>query len=103
MKATSNTPPAPVTGRPVANGDVAPVLVSTRTTWPPARSATYSAPSGPMVLPIGPASPVASSSATGSGAEPGGAAFAAAGRSTAGTSATVMIAARNAARLVPMS
>ena len=36
-----------------------------------------------------PASPVASTSATGSGESPGGAAFAAAGRSTAGTSAAV--------------
>src|SRR5512144_3210911 len=55
MKATSIAPPMPTAamdgGRPVANVVIAPVSRSTRRTRPALPSVTYSAPSGPTVLP----------------------------------------------------
>ena len=54
-KATSIAPPMPTSGiargRPLAKVVTAPVFGSTRRTRPPGPSVTYSAPSGPIVLP----------------------------------------------------
>src|SRR5215203_4080548 len=56
---TSMAPPKPISafGRPLANGVTSPVFGSTRETLPAALSVTYSAPSGPTVLPEPPAKP----------------------------------------------
>src|SRR5438067_8878165 len=65
MNATSITPPNGTPGvrpgSPVAYGVAFPVLGSMRVIWPIAPSATYSAPSGPIVPPIEPCRPEASS------------------------------------------
>ena len=64
MNAMSTGPPKPTAainfGRPLAYVVVAPVLGSTRAILPAALSVTYSAPSGPMVLPEPPSRPVTS-------------------------------------------
>ena len=62
MKAMSIAPPMPMIdfGNPLAKVVVAPVLGSTRVTLPAAVSVTYSAPSGPMVLPEPPCRPATS-------------------------------------------
>ena len=53
--ATSIAPPMPTAGiaagSPLAKVETAPVRASTRSTRPPGPSVTYSAPSGPTVLP----------------------------------------------------
>ena len=53
MNSTSIAPPTPSTcgGSPSANVLAVPVVRSTRSTLPALGSVTYSAPSGPMVLP----------------------------------------------------
>src|SRR5687768_1420144 len=60
----STGPPKPTSGinlgSPLANVAVAPVLGSTRVILPAALSVTYSAPSGPMVLPDPPSRPATS-------------------------------------------
>src|SRR5437764_10797895 len=60
--ATSIAPPMGkiAGGRPLANVVLAPVFGSTRVIRPTAPSATYSAPSGPTVLPLVPSRPEAS-------------------------------------------
>ena len=68
MNATSIAPPMPmidVFGRPLANVVFSPVWGSTREILPAAPSVTYSAPSGPMVLPVAPCRPVTSRVAVG--------------------------------------
>src|SRR5437773_5444793 len=67
MNATSIAPPMPMIagGRPLANVVFCPVCGSTRQIWPAAPSVTYSAPSGPMVLPMAPCKPVTSRVAVG--------------------------------------
>src|SRR5205809_2731842 len=70
MNATSIAPPMPMAGfdfgRPLANVVISPVSGSTREILPAAPSVTYSAPSGPMVLPFAPsAKPVTSRVAVG--------------------------------------
>src|SRR5829696_6648435 len=62
MNAMSIAPPRPMidVGRPLAYVVVAPVLGSTRVIRPAAVSVTYSARSGPMVLPEPPCRPVTS-------------------------------------------
>src|SRR5881394_4664670 len=85
MNATSIAPPMlepPMLriafGRPLANVIFSPVSGSTREILPAAPSVTYSAPSGPMVLPFAPsAKPVTSRVSVGS--SHGGAALAADG------------------------
>src|SRR2546430_17053969 len=81
MNATSIAPPMlepPMLriagGRPLANVVFSPVSGSTREILPAAPSVTYSAPSGPMVLPFAPsAKPVTSRVAVGAPAGGGGA------------------------------
>src|SRR5215468_12111032 len=65
--ATSIAPPMETIafGRPLANVVLAPVLGSTRVIRPTAPSGTYSAPSGPTVLPMVPCRPEASRAALG--------------------------------------
>src|SRR5206468_7705945 len=77
MNATSIAPPMPMIagGRPLANVVFSPVCGSTREILPTAPSVTYSAPSGPMVLPMAPCKPVTSRVAV--GPPDGGAALAA--------------------------
>src|SRR5206468_12746465 len=64
MNATSIAPPMPMAGfdfgRPLANVVISPVCGSTREILPAAPSVTYSAPPGPMVLPVAPSRPVTS-------------------------------------------
>src|SRR6266508_4841048 len=65
MNATSIAPPMPTIdfGRPLANVVMSPVFGSTREIRPAAPSVTYSAPPGPMVLPVAPSRPVTSRAA----------------------------------------
>src|SRR5687768_8777383 len=67
MNAMSMAPPMPTIngGSPVANVVTSPVVASTRETLPAAPSVTYSAPSGPTVLPDPLARPVTSSVSVG--------------------------------------
>ena len=67
MNATSIAPPMPMIafGRPLANVVISPVCGSTREILPAAPSVTYSAPPGPIVLPVAPCRPVTSRVALG--------------------------------------
>ena len=86
----STGPPKPAAGinfgSPLAYVVVAPVLGSTRVILPAAFSVTYSAPSGPMVLPEPPSRPVTNRYAVGS--LEGGAARAAGGATNASSVST---------------
>src|SRR5438552_168232 len=70
MNATSIAPPTDkpmgsLCGRPLANVVFSPVCGSTREILPATPSVTYSAPSGPTVLPVAPSRPVTSREAVG--------------------------------------